>query len=64
MADRRMCQAKLIGRVADALVTRRCFKAFKRFQRRQLLKVNLWMHRYSLPGFAPLQENSTAEKDW
>ena len=31
MADRRVREAKLIGRVADTLMTRRRFKTFKRF---------------------------------
>jgi len=44
MADRRMGQAKLFGRLADALVAGRRLKAAQGLERRQLSKIKFALH--------------------
>ena len=52
MAHGGVCQTQFVGGIPYALVPCRRLKAFQSLQRWQLSKINLWMHRPSLPGLA------------
>jgi len=64
MADRWMGKTQFIGSVANALMAGRGFETFQSLQRRQFSKINLWVQRRSLPGFALVFIDSMAGKDW